>query len=55
LFVSETSHGVWTVRGDGNRRGGTFFTYEAAMRFIRTEFGADAQFIAAAAGSKKAA
>ena len=46
LYMSETRRGIWIVRDAGDRRGGRFFSYEAAMKFIRTEFGPDAQIIA---------
>jgi hypothetical protein len=46
LFVSETRRGIWIVRDAGDRRGGRFFTYEAAMKYVRTEFGPDAYVVA---------
>jgi len=55
LYVSETRRGNWVVRDEGDRWGGRFFTYEAAMKFIRDEFGTAAQIIATYLVHKKAA
>ncbi len=42
LLLRETRYGTWLVQDDGEHRGGCFFTQEAARKFIRHEFGADA-------------
>jgi hypothetical protein len=55
LYLSETRHGAWVVRDEKDRRGGRFFTYEGAMKYIRTEFGAVAQIVATHLVHKKAA
>jgi hypothetical protein len=55
LHVRETRHGIWVVREESDRRGGSFFTYEAALKFIRNEFGTDAQIVATDLVHKKAA
>ncbi len=55
VFLRKTQLGAWVV-GEGNgRRGGIFFTQEAALKFIRSEFGADAQIVAADTVRKTAA
>jgi hypothetical protein len=43
--LRETRLGTWVVREESDRRGGSFFTLRAALKFIRREFGADAQVI----------
>ncbi len=53
--MRETRAGTWVVREERGRRGGSFFTLEAALRFIRSEFGAGAQVIAAYFVEKQAA
>jgi hypothetical protein len=53
--MRETRAGTWVVREDDDRRGGSFFTREAALRFIRSEFGADAQITATYVLNKEAA
>jgi hypothetical protein len=55
LHLRETRSGAWIVRDEGNRRGGSFFTLAAALKFIRTEFGAGAQIIAKYMMHKEAA
>lgn len=55
LYMRETRAGTWVVREDDDRRGGSFFTREAALRFIRSEFGADAQITATYVLNKEAA
>lgn len=42
LLLRETRDGTWVVQDEGGHRGGCFFTREAARKFIRDEFGADA-------------
>lgn len=41
-LLRETRNGNWVVQDEGGHRGGCFFTREAARKFIRREFGADA-------------
>ena len=55
LYMRETRGGTWVVREDGGRRGGSFFTRTAALRFIRREFGAGAHIVATYAVHTKAA
>jgi len=55
LYVRETRYATWVVREEGNRRGGCFFTYEAALKFIRNEFGPDARPIMTYLAQKVAA
>jgi hypothetical protein len=45
LHMRETRFGTWVVREEGDRRGGSFFTRNAALKFIRQEFGANAHII----------
>ena len=45
LYLRETRLGTWVVREESDRRGGSFFTLGAALKFIRREFGADAHVI----------
>lgn len=42
LRLRETPTGAWVVHEEGDRRGGCFFTYAAALKYIRAEFGQDA-------------
>lgn len=53
--LRETRTGAWVVHDENNRRGGCFFTHEAALKYIRTEFGPDAQIITIRVPRKKAA
>lgn len=46
IHVSETPKGAWIVRDEADRRGGFFQDRRAAYRFIRDEFGRDAEIIA---------
>lgn len=55
LYLRETPLGRWVVREEHDRCGGTFLTLEAALKFIRSEFGANAQIIAADVVQKNAA
>ena len=42
LLLREARDGIWVVQEESGHRGGCFFTREAARKFIRDEFGADA-------------
>jgi hypothetical protein len=55
LFLRETRRGAGVVREEDGRRGGSIFTYEGAMKYIRTEFGAAVQIIATRLVHTKAA
>ncbi len=55
LYLLETRPGMWVVREENDRRGGVFVTQAAALKFIRSEFGARALIVAAEAMNKKAA
>lgn len=46
IHVSETSKGTWIVRDEADRRGGFFQDRRAAFRFIRDEFGRNAEIVA---------
>ena len=43
--VFEGPGGLWTVRDDEDRRGGLFNDHKAAMKFVRREFGLNAQVV----------
>ena len=43
--VLEGPAGLWTVRDDLDRRGGLFNDRKAAFKFIRREFGENAEVI----------
>jgi hypothetical protein len=45
LRLYATRLGTWIVREESGRCGGSFFSQEAALKFIRREFGADAQIV----------
>jgi hypothetical protein len=53
--MRETRFGTWVVRDESDRRGGCFFTFEAALKFIRHEFGSGARPIMTYLGQKVAA
>jgi hypothetical protein len=55
LLMRKTRSGAFIVRDEGNRRGGCFLTYKAALKFIRDEFGPDAQIVATYVAHKEAA
>jgi hypothetical protein len=55
LYVHETQCGRWVVREEYDRCGGTFLTQAAALKFIRSEFGADVQIVATNVVQKEAA
>jgi hypothetical protein len=53
--MRETRAGTWVVREERGRRGGSFFTRDAALRFIRSEFAAGVQVITTCFAEKQAA
>jgi len=55
LHMRETRSGNWIVQDASGRRGGCFFTYEAALKFIRSEFGPNAQIVTTQLAQRKAA
>lgn len=55
VHMRQTRYGTWVVREEGDRRGGNFFTQDAALKFIRSEFGTDAQITATYFVHKQAA
>jgi len=55
FYLRETRAGTWVVRDREDRRGGIFFTREAALKYIRSEFGTDAQFVTTYLVQKEAA
>lgn len=42
VTLMETKTGRWHVKDAADRKGGIFNTYKAAIRFIRDEFGTNA-------------
>lgn len=46
IHVSETPKGGWFVRDEADRRGGFFQDRRSAFRFIRDEFGQNAEIVA---------
>jgi len=55
LYLRETPLGRWVVRDEHDRCGGTFVTQVAALKFVRSEFGANARIIVAEAVRREAA
>jgi hypothetical protein len=55
LHMRQTRQGTWMVRDEDDRRGGSFVTREAALKFIRREFGAGAEITATYLAQKEAA
>jgi len=55
LYLRESPLGRWIVRDEHDRCGGIFSTQEAALKFVRSEFGANAQIITADVTHREAA
>jgi hypothetical protein len=53
--LRETAAGAWIVRDEEDRHGGCFVTRKAAMKYIRTQFGPDAEIVVLGAAQKEAA
>ena len=55
VILRETAAGAWIVRDEEDRHGGCFVTRKAAMKYIRTQFGPDAEIVVLGAAQKEAA
>jgi hypothetical protein len=55
ITLRETAAGAWIVRDEEDRHGGRFVTRKDAMRYIRTQFGPDAEIVVLGASQKEAA
>ena len=55
LTLRETAAGAWIVRDAEDRHGGRFVTRKAAMKYIRAQFGPDAEIVVLGASQKEAA
>ena len=47
-YLSQNANGGWSVRDEADNRGGLFQNREAALKFVRREFGREARVVTAA-------